>query len=418
MAKKLTPEEMAEAMRMHPDKAVEWMRQRAPKVTHNWADLIGAEHSHAFTVSRLTRLDLVTFMYEEMMKVYDGEQGRGAWKDRVRERLQQAGWWGTKEVLDPKTGKTVRTRFDNRRLNFIWMVNLRRAMLSQTWDNLMLSEKYREQRGEPSPMYTYLTAGDDRVRPAHAVMHGVTAPLDHPMWRVWWPPNGYRCRCDAVRLRPEELAAGEFMTSALGVKTMNKIRFDVPDVPMQEFINPRTGVISRVPKGITPGFDHNPGIRSDSMSALIEAVEEKLARAPAEFARQTARDIVHETFLPWAENADGLSLLAFFQPKGAPTGRGVLVDGSLVRASKQRPEGWLLAQYVIDHAHWSDLGKTRREYIYAQRTSASHTGHKLSLVLVDGRWKVAVFRPLSEHEQAFYQPYIGVAGGYQNEISD
>jgi SPP1 gp7 family putative phage head morphogenesis protein len=41
----------------------------------------------------------------------------------------------------------------------------------------------------------YETRFDLRVRDNHAKMHGVIRPPDDPIWKVWWPPNGYNCRC-------------------------------------------------------------------------------------------------------------------------------------------------------------------------------------------------------------------------------
>ena len=48
--------------------------------------------------------------------------------------------------------------------------------------------------------YTYVTAGDDRVRPEHAELDGTTLPKDSPFWQVFWPPNGWNCRCQVITL--------------------------------------------------------------------------------------------------------------------------------------------------------------------------------------------------------------------------
>lgn len=45
---------------------------------------------------------------------------------------------------------------------------------------------------------TYVTVGDDRVRPSHVALDGVTLPKDHPRWREIEPPNGFSCRCTLV----------------------------------------------------------------------------------------------------------------------------------------------------------------------------------------------------------------------------
>ena len=47
----------------------------------------------------------------------------------------------------------------------------------------------------------YRTAGDDRVREEHRALDGVTLPASDDFWRYYYPPNGWRCRCDAVQVR-------------------------------------------------------------------------------------------------------------------------------------------------------------------------------------------------------------------------
>lgn len=46
----------------------------------------------------------------------------------------------------------------------------------------------------------YRTAGDDRVRPEHAALNGVTLPPSDPFWDVYYPPNGWNCRCTVVQV--------------------------------------------------------------------------------------------------------------------------------------------------------------------------------------------------------------------------
>ena len=47
----------------------------------------------------------------------------------------------------------------------------------------------------------YRTAHDNRVRPAHRVLHGITLPPSDPFWDEFFPPNGWRCRCTVVQVR-------------------------------------------------------------------------------------------------------------------------------------------------------------------------------------------------------------------------
>jgi len=47
----------------------------------------------------------------------------------------------------------------------------------------------------------YRTAGDDKVRPDHAALNGITLPPSDPFWSKYYPPNGWGCRCTAVQVR-------------------------------------------------------------------------------------------------------------------------------------------------------------------------------------------------------------------------
>lgn len=52
--------------------------------------------------------------------------------------------------------------------------------------------------------WEYVTVGDDRVRPNHAVLDGKRWPKNDPAWDTVWPPNGFNCRCSAVEIFREE----------------------------------------------------------------------------------------------------------------------------------------------------------------------------------------------------------------------
>jgi SPP1 gp7 family putative phage head morphogenesis protein len=54
------------------------------------------------------------------------------------------------------------------------------------------------------PYWQYNTAGDDRVRPAHAALDGFVAHNQDPVWRRIYPPCGYNCRCGVTSLMADE----------------------------------------------------------------------------------------------------------------------------------------------------------------------------------------------------------------------
>lgn len=46
--------------------------------------------------------------------------------------------------------------------------------------------------------YTYYTVGDDKVRPEHELIDGVSLPKHYAFWKTNYPPNGWNCRCQVI----------------------------------------------------------------------------------------------------------------------------------------------------------------------------------------------------------------------------
>jgi SPP1 gp7 family putative phage head morphogenesis protein len=92
------------------------------------------------------------------------------------------------------------------------------------------------------PYWKYVAVHDNRTRPAHRAMDGLTFPADHEFWQTHYPPNGYNCRCMVRALSGRQVEAE-------GLKVLDKI----PDW----VIDPRTGeIITDISPD--PGFAVNP----------------------------------------------------------------------------------------------------------------------------------------------------------------
>jgi hypothetical protein len=71
-------------------------------------------------------------------------------------------------------------------------------------------------------------------------------PVDDPWWDDHMPPNGWGCKCHVIQhsRRVSERRGG--------VTTR-------PPGGTYDWKNPKTGKTERVPIGIDPGWDYNPG---------------------------------------------------------------------------------------------------------------------------------------------------------------
>ena len=254
----------AAAQKLTPSEAVAYLQARQKVTeTYGWQDLWKEEHAKQFTVSRLTRSDLLQSVQNQITKSVQGDLSRRDFMRDSQALLQKAGLWGTTEVTDPATGEILKTTFNNSRLKLIFDTNTRQAYAAGQWAQLQDTK-------QSHPYLRYITQRDDKVRPAHKAWDNITLPVGHPFWRTHFPPCGWRCRCRAVPVTQAEYDAGKTPSGDDMVKT-------APDVVMRDWLNARTGQVQSIPTGIDPGFDYNPGIASAQVQAEQRLVQDKLA---------------------------------------------------------------------------------------------------------------------------------------------
>ena len=56
-----------------------------------------------------------------------------------------------------------------------------------------------EQQVAVFPFLEYKTVGDGRVREEHADLEGTIAKVNSPFWDMYFPPNGWNCRCTIIK---------------------------------------------------------------------------------------------------------------------------------------------------------------------------------------------------------------------------
>ncbi|MDM1550647.1 phage head morphogenesis protein [Empedobacter falsenii] len=97
------------------------------------------------------------------------------------------------------------------------------VQMGEKWQNYVESDRYNLQ---------YRTAQDDKVRISHQPLHGITLPMNNPFWDKFYPPNGWRCRCNAVQVRASKypatneetaLKAGNIATTQIGKDNKNRL---------------------------------------------------------------------------------------------------------------------------------------------------------------------------------------------------
>jgi SPP1 gp7 family putative phage head morphogenesis protein len=258
-----TAQAFAALKKLTPAEAVAYLQRRNQiTLTYGWQDLWQEEHARQFTVSRLARADLLQALQDQITQSVGGDLSRRDFLRDSKTLLQQAGWWGDKEVIDPTTGEILKTTFDPTRLKLIFDTNTRMASAAGQWERI-------ERTKRSHPYVRYITQRDDKVRPAHRAWDNVTLPVDDSFWKTHTPPNGWRCRCRIVAVSQRDYDAGRTPTGEAMKKT-------APDVLMRPWLDKRSGEVKSIPTGIDPGFGYNPGMASARLQQ-DQMVSEKLA---------------------------------------------------------------------------------------------------------------------------------------------
>ena len=197
----------------------------------------------------------VQSLIEAHATVLDRNIERLEMSDIMRQRLQRSNYIfsGIKtfhelneafpSLLDENGNRKPFERFlnDVQKINDTYNANYLRAEYNFVQSSAQMAAKW-EQFAEDGDRYNlqYRTAGDSKVRPAHAALNGVTLPPSDPFWQTYYPPNGWNCRCTVVQVR--------------------KAKY--PVTPHDEAMKRGEEALQNDTKGI---FHFNPGIQQKTM---------------------------------------------------------------------------------------------------------------------------------------------------------
>ena len=175
----------------------------------------------------------VTDFIDEHASVLDSTFSKVEMSDRMRSRLQESDWIfsGMKtfhelneafpSLLDESGQKKSFERF----LSDVQSIYAgASAEMAAKWEHI-------EEDGDDYNLQ-YRTGGDDKVRPEHAALHGVTLPPSDSFWDKYYPPNGWNCRCTVVQVLKDKYPTTDRMDAlrrgeeALANDTKGMFRFN------------------------------------------------------------------------------------------------------------------------------------------------------------------------------------------------
>ena len=248
------------------EKAIDFFRGKVGLPTKRWDDLWQGMHSRAFVVAGVTKTELLSDLrgavdkaiskgttLAEFRKDFDGIVGKHGWNYKG-----ERGW----------------------RSAVIYDTNLTTAYSAGRYAGMI----------EPAvlavrPYWKYLPSSSAHKRVEHIQWYGIVLRHDDPWWDSHYPPNGWGCKCGVMSMSNREYE-----------RTKDKLRTEAPEEGTYDYANKRTGEVSKVPKGIDPGWDYNPG-----QAAWGKKIAET---AMAEYRAQ--KSDAWEVLTPWTWQTYGL----------------------------------------------------------------------------------------------------------------
>lgn len=233
------------------DEAVAFFLEKMNVLTEKWDDLWKAQHIRGFMVAGVMKADLLMDLREAIEKAITDGETLDDFRKRFDDIVAKRGW-----VY--KGGRNWRTKV-------IYDTNLRQSYNAGRY----------KQMADPDVIalrpYIRYRHGDSRnPRPLHLSWHGLILRHDDPWLKTHKPQNGWGCRCSLDTMSERDL------------KRIGKSGPDTaPETEYYDYKNPATGKIEKVPVGIDPGFDYDPGAESHTinLNKYPQALREKMTDA-------------------------------------------------------------------------------------------------------------------------------------------
>ncbi|OYV40405.1 MAG: hypothetical protein B7Z80_04580 [Rhodospirillales bacterium 20-64-7] len=218
----------ASAVKLPFDEAVQYFRQKTNMPSAHWTAVMDEANSRSFAVAGATSDALISDFRAAVEKGIAQGTSLGEFRKDFDSIVKKHGWSHTGEA--------------GWRAKVIYNTNLATSFAAgryaqQTDPDVLAAFPYWE--------YVHVNCPNPRLQ--HVAWSGMVLRADDPFWSYAYPPNGFGCHCIVVSTNDRIMAR------------QGKRLCDSPKVQWQDYVNRKTGVVTKVPTGVDPGFVSNPG---------------------------------------------------------------------------------------------------------------------------------------------------------------
>ncbi len=219
----------ASAINLPFDEAVDFFRQKVDMPTKHWTAVMDEAHARSFMVAGAASKSLVADFRQALDKAVSKGTGLQEFRKDFDDIVKRHGW--------SHTGTA------NWRAKIIYSTNMSTAFSAGRYAQMTDPDVLA---AFPYWLYVHVNCPNPRLQ--HLAWSGMVLRADDPFWATCYPPNGWGCHCMVVTV------------SERGLARMGKSGPDPsPKLNWMEYVDRKTGVVTKYPAGVDPGFAYNPG---------------------------------------------------------------------------------------------------------------------------------------------------------------
>lgn len=184
--------------KLKPEAAVKYLENKGYKITTDWREMLEDAHAKAFTISKMTDVELLKDTKSTLEKALNEGWGSKKTQRELTNMFKSRGFWGKKTIID-ENGKEKTVQLGSPyRVRTIYKQNIQSAYNAGRYLKQLQNVDF-------APYFQYICVLDEATRPEHRALHGKVFRYDDGIWASLYPPNGWGCRCTVRSLSEREL---------------------------------------------------------------------------------------------------------------------------------------------------------------------------------------------------------------------
>ncbi|MCW1672324.1 phage minor head protein [Campylobacter jejuni] len=109
------------------DEAYSYLENKGLKISFKYHEIKKQAHDRAFSAAGIMKTDVLNDLHEELKKAMKEGRNFNEFKNNLKELLTSKGWYGKKEITNPKTGEKRTININANRLKTIYHTNMQSA---------------------------------------------------------------------------------------------------------------------------------------------------------------------------------------------------------------------------------------------------------------------------------------------------